>query len=44
MGPNNAELVRVFTRQTDALIADITFPSHLAFEAVKTWLLESLSL
>src|SRR5436305_10988214 len=34
MGPNNAELVRVFTRQTDALIADITFPSHLAFEAV----------
>jgi hypothetical protein len=34
MGPNNAELVRVFTRQTGAVIADITFPSNLAIEAI----------
>jgi len=34
MGPNNAELVRVFTRQTRAVIADMTFPSNLPFEAI----------
>lgn len=34
MGPNSAELVRVFTRQTGAVIADITFPSDRAFEAI----------
>lgn len=34
MGPNNAELVRVFTRQTGAVIADITFPSNQSFEAI----------
>ena len=34
MGPNDAQLVRVFTRQTGAVIADITFPSNLAFEAI----------
>jgi hypothetical protein len=34
MGPNNAELVRVFTRKTDAVIANSAFPYHLAFEAV----------
>jgi len=34
MGPNTVELVRVFTRQTGAVIADITFPFTSAFEAV----------
>lgn len=34
MGPNNAELVRVFTRQTGGVIADMTFPSNIAFEAI----------
>jgi hypothetical protein len=34
MGPNAVELVRVFTRQTGEVIADITFPFTNAFEAV----------
>lgn len=34
MGPYNAELVRVFTREIGAVIADVTFPSNAAFEAV----------
>src|SRR5271157_2473415 len=34
MGPNDAQLVRVFTRKTDAVIANTAFPYHLAFEAI----------
>src|SRR5689334_7550234 len=33
MGPNDAQLVRVFTRKTGAVIANMAFPYHLAFEA-----------
>lgn len=34
MGPHNAEIVRVYTRETGAVIADVSFPSNAAFEAV----------
>ncbi len=34
MGPNDARLVRVFPRKTGAFIADIAFPSNVAFEAI----------
>ena len=34
MGPNDAQLVRVFTRKSGAFIANMAFASHLAFEAV----------
>jgi hypothetical protein len=33
MGPNDARLVRVFPRKTGAVIADMAFPSNVAFEA-----------
>lgn len=33
MGPNDVELVRVFPRQTGALIANVTLPFNIAFEA-----------
>jgi hypothetical protein len=34
VGPNNAELVRVFTREAGAIIADVFFPYNTAFEAI----------
>lgn len=34
MGPNDAELVRVFTREVDAAIADVTFPVTEDFQVV----------
>lgn len=34
MGPNDVELVRVFTREVDAPVADITFPYTSPFEVV----------
>ena len=34
MGPNNAELVRVFTRETNAAIADTTLPVSADFDVV----------
>lgn len=34
MGPNDAELVRVFTREVGAAIADVTFPVVDDFEVV----------
>ena len=33
MAPNDARLVRVFPRKTDAVIADVAFPSNAPFEA-----------
>ena len=32
MGPNDAELVRVFTAQVGGIIADVTFPVNTDFE------------
>lgn len=32
MGPNDAEAVRVFTRESGATIADVTFPVNADFE------------
>jgi hypothetical protein len=34
MGPNDAELVRVFTREVGGVIADVTFPFGIPFHAV----------
>jgi hypothetical protein len=34
VGSHNAELVRVFARETGAVVADVTFPSNAPFEAV----------
>jgi hypothetical protein len=34
MGPNDARLVRVFPRKAGAVIANMVFPSNVAFEAV----------
>jgi hypothetical protein len=34
MGPNDVELVRVFTRRTGSAIADITFPFNVGFQVV----------
>jgi hypothetical protein len=34
MGPNDTQLVRVFTRKTGAVVANMAFPFHLAFEAI----------
>jgi hypothetical protein len=34
MGPYNARLVRVFPRNTGAVITDIAFPSNATFEAI----------
>lgn len=34
MGPNNVRLIRVFPRKMGAVIANMAFPSNVAFEAV----------
>jgi len=34
VGPSTVELVRVFARETNAVIAEVTFPYDISFEAV----------
>ena len=34
MGPNSAELIRVFTRQVNGVVADVTFADNADFEVV----------